>query len=504
MAWVKPGDITTTGPWKNENVDTLLDALDAAFGDLNGSNFSASTTITMEADLVGGLQVWNFAKWFGASAGRVIDSTAYDFGKTGNTAAQNQTALQNAIDALPDTGGVVMIPPGEYDVNAPVYLRGTGGSQEHVTVQGFGRSTVLDIGSGSSTNGMFRLGGAGTALAGHTVRDLRIEIGSTVGAGCVVHYATNPTIQNVFFVEGDSSYDPIYVLEDDVKNLRIDGCEFVDCDGDGITIYTNSVASRVQGASITRCLFDSCDGNPIHVFDADGLRIMDCVFKDCCASRSYANIWVETYVGGGVGVNPNIISGNIITGGLGYGIVIRHDVGSPEYVRGINVSENLVLGNAGAGIMLIRDPGTSDDVCRIAGIPIHSNIVMDQTGVDGFGILLEGHPGASSTGDSGRLVPITSNIVARCALSGIAIYSPDNTHGTGGDVTRKNAIVGNVSSDDQGDGATQDYGINVDVYSTNTGWIYDHVVIANIVRGNVLVQFNDEGTDTSYGHNSGY
>jgi hypothetical protein len=100
---------------------------------------------------------------------------------------------------------------------------------------------------------------------------------------------------------------------------------------------------------------------------------------------------------------------------------------------------------------------------------------------------------------------VFANAVARNNLSGIALYSPGNTHGSSGDIMRNNAVVANSSCDDKGDGATQDYGIHLNRYSTNASWIQKNVIVANVVKGNVTAEFMNEGDETqSYGHNPGY
>jgi pectin methylesterase-like acyl-CoA thioesterase len=52
--------------------------------------------------------------------------------------ASKYPTLQAAIDALPVTGGVIMIPPGEYELNEPLLL-----ATENTRLQGSGSSTHL-------------------------------------------------------------------------------------------------------------------------------------------------------------------------------------------------------------------------------------------------------------------------------------------------------------------------------------------------------------------------
>jgi hypothetical protein len=55
------------------------------------------------------------------------------------------TEIQQALDLLPDAGGEVVLPAGEYEVSQPIVLR-----RDHQTLRGSGSQTVLSLADGAN------------------------------------------------------------------------------------------------------------------------------------------------------------------------------------------------------------------------------------------------------------------------------------------------------------------------------------------------------------------
>jgi len=59
-------------------------------------------------------------------------------GGPGSVNAADYASIQAAVDALPDSGGLVYVPPGEYEVHEPIRI-----AKGAVTVMGAGAATLV-------------------------------------------------------------------------------------------------------------------------------------------------------------------------------------------------------------------------------------------------------------------------------------------------------------------------------------------------------------------------
>lgn len=91
--------------------------------------------------------------------------------KTTSIDASRYNTLQQAVDALPASGGMVIIPPGNYEINKPLIIRtentrlqGSGGSTHLINQNTSGEPAII-VGSGKST--LFRLELSGFRISGN-------------------------------------------------------------------------------------------------------------------------------------------------------------------------------------------------------------------------------------------------------------------------------------------------------------------------------------------------
>jgi len=135
----------------------------------------------------------------------IADARRYGFGATGNTAAQNLTALQNAITAVAQVpgsnGGTVQLPPGSYPLPA------TGGVviPPGVAVRGCGkRATYITWAPTSGSPVLFQLGNSSTSTAfGTALSDLTVQLTGTLGIICLLYNTVGGEVSRCYF-EGET------------------------------------------------------------------------------------------------------------------------------------------------------------------------------------------------------------------------------------------------------------------------------------------------------------
>lgn len=514
---LKPDAINVNKPWKNENFNLLKAALDSAFGNLKFNQNFANDPLAFVGDLVGGDKLYNFSNLLGVDGTTaVIDACAYGLDPS-ESAANNTTAMQAAVDSIPIGGGMILVPPGEYEINGAVELEGTARNIDNVVIKGFGKSTKFKISSGA-TNGLFRLGSTSAATRlGHVVSDMCIDcgFGASNGNGVYIQRGRGCKVERVYFDDQDgATYAAVNIgiYSDDVTVAH---CEIYDGEGSGILIDRgdNIVAARPTSIRIMNNMIRGMAKSGIKVTTTDGCIIDNNYIEDCGTDEDDGAIHVLIPARDDADekdVYPITISGNIVYKGEACGVLINNAYGGNSvkgWIKGITITDTIVYETENSNnnaFKVIRVPGTGDDVCYNRNIVISSCISLENPQQ---GIHYQGHPEDVGTtdGDATRLSVIFGNVVMRSGQStGIMVHSPDTDHG-GTDIMKLNTIVANVSGDDRGGSATQQVGVTLDVISGGSpGWIQDHVVIGNVLHGNATEPFNDEALSTSHGHNPGY
>ena len=76
--------------------------------------------------------------WFYFSLIWIVGLPLLSFAQSGIVRSSSHSNLQEAFDALPDSGGIVYLAPGDYEISEPLILRG-----ENVRIEGAGASTHI-------------------------------------------------------------------------------------------------------------------------------------------------------------------------------------------------------------------------------------------------------------------------------------------------------------------------------------------------------------------------
>ncbi len=308
---------------------------------------------------------------------------------------QSPTAgLQKAIDALPASGGLVTLPPGEYLLRQSVHLR------SNVTLQGAGGSTIIRRGGqaeskltdvarqGSSSvrvenAALFREGdevgildkeslgwNVGNALV-KGVRDKEVLLDRRLPrsydpakGGRVVHCfpALLATGASRLLVKdlvldgrikdkgGPTGYELSFKMAAihfiDATDSRIEGCQILGWASDGICL------SRGGTNAVVRCLVQDCGGHGFH----PGGGVRDSVFSDNVA---HGNGRDGLYFC--MNVRHVIVSNNVFAGNKGNGIGGLGDSGDKYNV----VTGNVCRANGANGICVVDGDNNSvtNNIC---------------------------------------------------------------------------------------------------------------------------------------------
>lgn len=202
---------------------------------------SLATSLSTKADLVGGVvpdaQVPAIAQKRGE-----LQINVKDKGATGNGSTADDAGILAAIAAVPSTGGIVLLPPGQFLLSgsAAMALTATG-----ITIQGSGReATQIVIGSGFTGPAAISITGKDCA-----VRDLSIVGQSTTTT-------SNPNADGIL-VSGN-------------RRAKVDNVNFWYINGWAIEeIASSSSSGNPDGSQITRIMHRNCAGG-LHIMGNTG------------------------------------------------------------------------------------------------------------------------------------------------------------------------------------------------------------------------------------------
>ena len=245
----------------------------------------------------------------------------------------DQVQIQAAIDALPATGGEVLLLDGTYNIEVALVM------DSYQTLRGCGRNTILTT---STVNLTFlrAVGGAGTEKIGIVIADLQIDggAGAVSEMGIYFKYVDYSLIQNVYsrrHASGTGSYlSGIYLYYSDFNTITDNTCQ-----GNGyygIFLYSSSDFNSVTA--------NTCQGNGYY-----GVELYtssnNTVTSNICQGNSSSGIWVSN-----TSLN-NTISGNTCQGNA------RDGVSLDTSCNHNSVTANTCQGNTWHGIAL-------DDSCN--------------------------------------------------------------------------------------------------------------------------------------------
>ena len=409
-----------------------------------------------------------------------------DYGAIGDGVAADRTAIQAAINAVSDSGGIVYFPAASvgYVIDAPLVV------PSNVTLQGAGKGSRLKM-AGASTRAMIINEDSTAGNTGIVIAELYLDGGKS--------YST--------YDEPDSA-DAISLKNVSASIIR--DCWITGTDKDAIALRKGSVDCEISGNVLWNL---GEDGITISGATSKRMRIIsnnitgrDTTYKSgaglipsgilCKASES--QIIGNTIRGGGAAIDINredasdtlrhvIVSGNIIIGAHrttisiadGYDIRVAnntlsgcsqrgmflwasspasHDIqitGNSFYDQGAQaiyqssgshylIADNLIFGSDSTAIYVAGD-WTVVTGNKISGTDalygihlassrfstVSNNIVY---GANSYGIYLEG-------GAGGEYVSITGNAVSKCIGYGLYVLSHDFCSITGNTFTDNDSLI---------------------------------------------------------------
>lgn len=86
----------------------------------------------------------------------------------------DQTVINNAISALPSTGGKIVLLEGTYNISGTITIK-----KQNVTLQGLGRNVILKMATSTSNVNMFDISSA----TGLVISDIAIDCANNTGDG---------------------------------------------------------------------------------------------------------------------------------------------------------------------------------------------------------------------------------------------------------------------------------------------------------------------------------
>ena len=233
-----------------------------------------------------------------------------------------------ALDALPATGGEVVLLDGTFNIEVSLVL------DSYQTLSGQGRNTILTT-TTASTDIIIATGGSGTEKIGIVISDLCID--GTAGA------STSDNAITWTYVDYSKIYN-VWCINNDEVAIQFSYC-------DHCQIVDNQLIGNGVGGNETIYLVDICtycniEGNLIK--DDTGY---EGIYAVCTHSTIINNIVANN---GGAGIKLdynsiyNVVDGNVVTDNSGYG-----ENGIEIYDTGNIISNNFVSGSAGSGIFLL-------------------------------------------------------------------------------------------------------------------------------------------------------
>lgn len=265
------------------------------------------------------------------------------------TAAANNTAIQNAINALSSTGGTVVI-DGYFEVTGDIV------GKSNVNIVGLSQEHGLYLASGASTR-IFDMRDASNWKieclyldhSGNTSPTAPIiEVGATVSA-----YSKNWVVRDCTLYNG--SYEGIYQEDRSgtKTNALIDNVTFDSCRRNGIAVQSG------ENITIRNCSFIGTSG----FTPQDGIDI------EPDGSQSVKNLRIEgCYFSGNLG-NAIAVNG----AAWGAGIIIEDVTVIGNTIDNSGGSDAIVVGGA-HNVNVIGNTITGDNSAQVAGI----NLTGDQ------------------------------------------------------------------------------------------------------------------------------
>ncbi len=320
-------------------------------------------------------------------AGPDLPAGVRAFGAVGDGVADDTAAIQAAHDALPASGGLILIPPSAvaYRTSATLLI-----AKPNVTIAGWGAASVLR--AAAATFHVITLG----AVRGVVIRDLQIQGAAT----------TNATGQYGIFSSAAAPPTDSQILQ-----VRFSGPDALTGLNNGIKFDTGAHRQTVRG-----CLFERLVG----VIAGTGYGVL--IAADACL------VTANRFTGGrhavylSAGASWNRVSENLADA--------SHEDAFTIYATAAQSAcrHNALVGNAvSGGGSLTTDSGAISAFGHVTHTTIRDNAVAD---FHGWGLIVSD---AGQGGLATRSV-LDGNRVVGCHRGGIGILGASQTTLRGNDV----------------------------------------------------------------------
>jgi len=293
----------------------------------------------------------------------------------------DQNAINAAINALPSTGGSVVLLDGTYNITSSVII-----NKPNVNLTGSGANTILKRmydESGVNTGGVITVVAASTAVTNVDVSQLSIN-GNKASFSSANDYG-------IFVSSGGCGIQ--------ANNEKINNNWIGNTAGNGVYIY-NGACAAIQNDQITNNIITGSGGNGIATDDSTSNAVIS-------GNVSSNNSGYGIYVSGGTGEN---ITGNTTNSNATGGIITG--------TTSTNVSDNIIKSNTTYGIYIGGFVGGQN---TISGNVIDSNGIGVNFGPGNTNETLSGNTivNSATTGvfvDGGT--PSTNIIISANTISG--------------------------------------------------------------------------------------
>ena len=359
------------------------------------------------------------------------------------------TDIQQGINALPSSGGLVFIKNGTYNISNPIVI-----DKSNVTLQGAGFSTIIQLNNGVNDSAI-KVGDGSNSYSKIVLRDFKVD-----GNKANNSYASN-----------------IYVRSN-CSDVTITGVWSYNSNGPGINIDSGSDHCNIFG-----CIIENTDSHGINCYAANYLTIQGCKLLNTALSygagieidsaiefsiignrllwtqRAVNSSGIMTY-GYMSNAKKGIIANNIIEGcdnGLNLAVYMgtnERTIVSGNYIKDVynlgisvlsqnsNIVGNIIESPDGDGIQIstqkvivsgnqISDTGKSGIVCYSPDVIIQGNVLEK---IQLYGIFFR----------ATENVLIAGNRIYDCSLETDGLYSAIFCYGASGYLCKNNSIYDNV------------------------------------------------------------
>lgn len=220
----------------------------------------------------------------------------------------DQVGINNAITALPATGGEIIILDGTYNITAAITM-----NKNNTTLKGNGSSTILKrmFNNSSSVGGMIEISGGYCKVSDMHINGNRFGgYNSTYNAGIMLNSSSDSSISNNSF---ENNYCGIYILGSGDNNVITENKIKYGHDGIYVNRYcdNNTISNNVSTSNNNCAIYVMGDNNTISGNAVDynlyGIYVFDCgnnvISNNICNSSDNSCIYIiNTY--------ENTVTGN--------------------------------------------------------------------------------------------------------------------------------------------------------------------------------------------------